>query len=124
MVPSLIVAGGLFFLGRADPRILAALERRGWRIHRVGQAAYVHHGGFHLILGVWQRRSGRPSWADRLGRPSAGFERRVVRCVHEQRWRQQLRRDDGRFGGRRPWWRWPSPAVYSFLPSIDSDYPQ
>ena len=107
--------------GRVTPRILRALEARGWHVHRIGQAAYLHRDRADaLILGVWPRRAAAPSWADRLGHASAAYERRAERLASEQRWRRQHRDERGRFGSLLPWHRWPTPAMYSFEPSHSS----
>lgn len=105
--------------GRITPRILAALERDGWHVHRIGAAAYVHAPGddHHLIFGVWPRRAPAPSWAQRLGRVSDGYQRRVERAAFEQRWRRMARDAGGRFAFLLPWYRWPTPEVYRFEPS-------
>ena len=105
--------------GRITPRILDALERDGWHVHRIGAAAYVHAPGdaHHLIFGVWARREPAPSWADRLGQVSDGYRRRVARATFEQRWRRLARDEGGRFAFLLPWHRWPTPAVYRFEPS-------
>lgn len=94
----------------------------GWTVHQVGQAAYVHRGDVHLIVGVWGRRDRRPAWASRLGRASAGYLRRLERCAVEQRGRTMFRDAFGRFVCRAPWWRWPAPSVYSFEPRQPSLY--
>lgn len=93
--------------GRVTPRILDVLERDGWHVHRIGQAAYVHApaGDHHLIFGVWARRAPAPSWADRLGQVSAGYRRRVERATFEQRWRRLARDPGGRFAFLLPWHR-------------------
>lgn len=108
--------------GHVQPRIIDALERRGWHVHRVGQAAYVHSPDdkLHLIFGVWPRRGMRPSWANRLGGWSAALGRRFDRLVIEQRWRRLERDAFGRFGRLLPWYRWPTPALYRFEPSRPS----
>lgn len=106
--------GRLPFLGHVEPRVLAALEAWGWRIHRIGQAAYAHGDGHHWILGCWGRYETPPSWAGRLGRPSAGYVRRWERRWAEQAWRRLWRLPDGRFGALLPWYRWPAPVVYSW----------
>jgi len=105
--------------GRVDGRILEALERRGWHVHRIGAAAYVHagDGSDQFLFGVWRRRAPRPTWAARLGRASAGSVRRLERVSREQRWRRQRRDRAGRFGVVRPWTRWPTPALYSWDPA-------
>lgn len=108
--------------GHVPPRVLEAWEAQGWAIHRVGRAAYVHHGDLHLIVGVWPRREQAPVWVARLGRGSAGYMRRLDRCAIEQRGRTMLRDRIGRFVIRLPWWRWPAPRVYSFEPPEPSLY--
>lgn len=94
----------------------------GWQVHQVGQAAYVHRGHEHLILGVWDRRDPRPAWAGRLGRASEGYLRRFDRCEREQLARTMLRDAAGRFAARLPWWRWPGPRVYSWQAPAPSLY--
>lgn len=100
--------------GRVTPRMLDHLRSSGWHVHQLGQAAYVHQGGVHLLLGVWRRRDPDPAWVARLGRASDGYLRRLERVSVEQRGRYFLRDDAGRFVARLPWWRWPGPTVYSF----------
>lgn len=108
--------------GHVQPRIIDALGRRGWHVHRVGQAAYVHSPDdtLHLILGVWPRRGTRPSWANRLGGWSAALGRRFDRLAIEQRWRRLERDAGGRFARLLPWYHWPTPALYRFAPSQPS----
>lgn len=103
--------------GRVTPRILDHWNRTGWHVHRVGQAAYVHSPGgeLHLLFGVWDRRGPIPPWAARLGRPSAGYERRAERCARNQHGRLFLRDGRGRFLVRLPWWRVPGPRLYRWL---------
>lgn len=48
----------------------------------------------------------------RLGFVSAGYERRLERCSHEQAWRRLARDASGRFLGVMPWHRWPQPVLY------------
>ncbi len=105
--------------GHVPPRVVDALEQRGWHVHRIGAAAYVHapDGPIHLIFGVWRRRATRPGWAIRLGHASAGHIRRLERVAREQRWRRQRRDPAGRFGATLPWTRWPTPALYSWDPA-------
>jgi hypothetical protein len=105
--------------GTVPPRVVDELVRRGWHVHRIGSAAYVHapDGPIHLIFGVWRRRSTRPAWAIRLGHASAGYIRRLERAAREQRWRRQRRDPAGRFGARLPWTRWPTPELYSWDPA-------
>lgn len=105
--------------GRVNPRILEGLEQRGWHVHRIGAAAYVHapDRSEHLIFGVWRHRSTSPAWALRLGRASAGYVRRLERVTREQRWRRQARDLAGRFSVLMPWHRWPTPALYSWDPA-------
>lgn len=104
--------------GRVGPRILAALAADGWHVHRVGRAAYLHSPDdrHHLILGVWPRGATAPSWSDRLGRPSAGYARRLERTVSSRPWLRMARDQVGRFTVPLPWWRWPIPAPYHFEP--------
>ena len=108
--------------GRVDPRVPAALERRGWAVHHVGRAVYAHGDGLHLLFGVWARREAPPAWADRLGRPSAGYIRRVGRLERRQCGRWMLRDRLGRFLVRLPWWRVPGPVVYRHEPRRPSWY--
>jgi hypothetical protein len=100
--------------GHVPPRIVEHLAAAGWRVHRIGQAAYVHSpdDGLHLILGVWARRDPRPTWADRLGRVSEGYWRRFARKAAEQEWSRLARDARGRFLGLMQWWRWPAIRVY------------
>jgi len=104
--------------GHVDPRVVEHLERRGWHVHRIGAAAYVHaDGGLHLLFGVWPRRSPRPGWAARLGAASTAYWRRLERVAREQRWRRQARTDTGQFSSVMPWTHWPTPALYSWDPA-------
>ncbi len=127
--------GGSPLLGHVEPAIAAALEQSGYAVHRVGQAAYVHgpvcpgatpgrqgslqddrRPAVHLIVGVWRRREPAPSWAARLGNPSAGYERRWARQRSAQAWRRLHRRPNGRWAGPLPWWRWPGVQPYRWDP--------
>jgi hypothetical protein len=110
--------GGSPLLGHVEPAIAAALGRSGYAVHRIGQAAYVHSHDdrIHLILGVWRRRDRAPSWAARLGNPSAGYERRWARQRSAQAWRRLHRRPNGRWAGPLPWWRWPGVQPYRWDP--------
>jgi hypothetical protein len=101
--------------GHIEPRILEHWRRSGWRVHQVGQAAYVHGPTLHLIFGVWGRRDPAPVWAGRLGHESAGYLRRVERCAREQTGRRFLRDAGGRFRALLPWWRTPGPRLYRWL---------
>ncbi len=105
--------------GHVPTRLVGALGRRGWRLHRVGAAVYAHDG-LHLLLGVWDRRELAPVWASQLGRPSAGYLRRLARCDRQQTGRLMHRSPDGSFVARLPWWRMPGPRVYSFEPPSPS----
>ncbi len=98
--------------GLVPPRVIASLADQGWRIHRVGQAAYLHSSSTRLIFGVWDRAAQPPTWAGRLGAASPGYERRWYRCRDEQRWRRLMRDRRGRWIVRLPWWKWPQPTVY------------
>ena len=105
--------------GRVDDRILGALEQRGWHVHRIGAAAYVHapDRSDHFLFGIWRRRAPSPRWAPRLGRASGAWRRRLERVSIEQRWRRQHRDLVGRFSVVMPWTRWPTPALYSWDPA-------
>lgn len=100
--------------GHVDTRVIDHLERTGWRVHRIGQAAYVHsEGGAHLLFGVWSRREPAPDWSGRLGRVSAGYLRRAER------------RSSGAGDGGAPWWHQPTSTAYAFegeLPSMWDRY--
>ena len=87
------------------PAVLDYWRRLGYSVHVVGQAVYAHSPDdhHHLLVGVWPRRGPVPSWADRLGRVPAGYERRLDRCWHEQ---VERRNPDA------PWWTWPQPVLY------------
>lgn len=100
--------------GRLTPRILDALYHDGWHVHQIGQAVYVHGDDGHYIFGVWPHRSPAPAWADRLGRESDGYVRRVDRLTIEQQWIRMARDLVGRFSHKLPWYHWPRPAAYSF----------
>lgn len=100
--------------GRVEHRIVEHWEVTGWTVHRIGQAVYIHRDDdqLHLIFGAWDRREPPPAWADRLGRPSPGYQRRSLRAWSAESWRRMLRRPDGRFWIRLPWWKWPEPRAY------------
>ena len=89
-----------------DARVIDHLERTGWRIHRLGQAAYAHSStdGLHLLFGVWSRREKPPAWAGRLGRVSDGYLRRVER--------RSIGAGDA--SELLPWWRRPKIGAYNF----------
>ena len=118
------------------PRVVDALAAGGYHVHRVGSAAYIHgpvcsgatpdrqgslqddrRPTLHLLFGVWGRRGHVPSWADRLGAPSAGYLRRACRLDLERRGRHYCRDGRGRFLARLPWYRIPPVQVYSFEPA-------
>jgi len=101
--------------GHVSTRTLRTLELKGLTVHRVGQAAYVHGAGAHLILAVWDRGDPVPPFAARLGRASDGYRRRSARVARETR-HLELARIRGRFAGRLPWWRVPGVRAYSFEP--------
>jgi hypothetical protein len=96
------------------PAVLDYWRELGWTCHVVGRAVYAHSpdGHHHLLVGCWSRREPRPAWADRLGYISLGYERRQLRCWHEQAWRREARDERGRFLAALPWWRWGRPVVY------------
>lgn len=98
--------------GRATSRILTGLERSGLRIHRIGQAAYAHGRGLHLIFGVWDPGEPPPAWADRLGQVSDAYLRRWHRRARDLRWLRYARDEHGRWVGLRPWWQWPIVGAY------------
>jgi hypothetical protein len=106
--------------GRVNPRVLLALEARGYTVHRLGAAAYVHGAGHHLILGVWAAGAPAPAWSLRLGRPSAGYCRRLERRDRELRAARFLRDEHGRFAIRLPWWRLPTVTAYPWEPAQGS----
>lgn len=125
--------------GRVNPRVLLALAARGYTVHRVGQAAYIHgpvcsgetpdrQGSLlddrrpthHLILGVWPAGAPAPAWTERLGLPSAGYCRRLERRDREQRAAAFLRDELGRFAVRLPWWRLPTVTAYPWEPEQGS----
>jgi hypothetical protein len=110
--------------GRVEPRILDHWRAQGWHVHRVGAAAYVHSpdDAWHFLFGVWGHRATPPPWIDRLGAISDGYYRRYLRVEREQRWRRMLRGHTGRFLVRLPWWRWPTPALYRFVPAGPSPW--
>ncbi|MHB8420637.1 MAG: hypothetical protein ACYDCL_21405 [Myxococcales bacterium] len=110
--------------GHVEPRLIAYWRAQGWRVHQIGAAAYVHSPDdrWHFLFGVWGRRDAPPPWADRLGAISAAYVRRYARCNSEQRWRRLLRDTAGRFAVRLPWYRWPAPALYRFVPSTGSPW--
>lgn len=107
--------------GHAPSRVLESLRAAGWEVHQVGQAAYVHQGPDHFILGVWDRREPAPAWAPRLGRVSAGYLRRADRLERNPA-RTMARDAGGRFSIRLPWWRWTGVRVYSWMPAMPSLY--
>jgi hypothetical protein len=117
-------------------RVVDALAADGYRVHRVGRAAYIHgpvcsgatpdrqgalldarRPTFHLIFGVWPTGAVAPSWAGRLGVPSGGYLRRARRLDLEHRGRAYLRDRRGRFLVRLPWYRIPPVQVHSFEPA-------
>jgi hypothetical protein len=103
--------------GHVEPRIVAYWRRAGWTVHQIGQAVYVHGpDGHRFLVGVWNRRDERPPWAHRLGRPSPGYLRRLARLDLEQRGRWYVRRPDGRFVAKLPWWAVRPIQAYSFDP--------
>lgn len=93
---------------------LEDFRQLGYRVHRVGHAAYLHRGTRHWIFGVWEKREDPPAWADRLrayrrwwlGRgPAPGPEARRAFAWWKRRQRLRLRDPhSGRFAGRVPWW--------------------
>jgi hypothetical protein len=95
-------------------RVLPALRRRGFRVHRVGAAAYIHDGELHVIAGAWNGRA--PTWAPRLGDVSDGYRRRLERCERRQVGRWMVRDRLGRFFRRRSWWQVPGALVYRHEP--------
>lgn len=98
-------------------RVVAGLAADGYRVHRVGSAAYVHGPAGHFLFGVWDRRETAPPWAGRLGVLSAGYARRARRLDLERRGRAYLRDGRGRFLARLPWWRIAPVQVHSFEPA-------
>lgn len=103
--------------GRVQPEHLAILEARGYVVHRVGQAAYVHGADLHVIFGAWGAYEPQPAWADRLGAVSASYLRRARRIDLERRGRRFLRDAGGRFLALVPWYRVPPVQVYAFEPA-------
>jgi hypothetical protein len=98
--------------------VLYALAADGYRVHRIGAAAYVHGPAGHFLVGVWDcRHDPAPAWAGRLGVPSAGYLRRARRLDLEHRGRAYLRDRRGRFLVRLPWYRIPPVQVHSFEPA-------
>lgn len=108
--------------GHVQPRVVEHLRMTGWHVHRISQAAYLHCEESHVLVGVWDRHEAPPAWAARLGRPSAGYGRRIERCEREQLGRTMFRDAAGRFRARLPWWRWPGPRVYSWQAPAPSLY--
>lgn len=105
------------FRGHVRPALLDALEARGWAVHRIGRAAYVHGPNLHLVLGAWPDGESAPAWADRLGVVSPAWDRRYARMRAAQAWRRMQRGRRGRFAVRRPWFLWPAVQVYSWQPT-------
>jgi hypothetical protein len=116
--------------------VVDALAADGYHVHRVGAAAYIHgpvcsgatpdrqgalldarRPTLNLLVGVWGPHELVPSWARRLGAPSAGYIRRARRLDLEHRGRAYLRDRRGRFLVHLPWWRVPPVQVYSFEPA-------
>ncbi len=97
-----------------QPGVIVALAADGYRVHRIGSAAYVHGPSGHFLFGVWERPGQTPSWADRLGAVSPGYLRRAHRLDLEHRGRAYLRTKTGQFWVRLPWYRVPAVQVYSF----------
>jgi hypothetical protein len=107
--------------GRVTPRIAAALERRGLRVHLIGSAAYVHDEAhaIRFILAVLPRRLERPpTWLSELddhhryligrGSPTPRDARELGRAMAT--WRRGRVRDPrtGRYIGRPKWWQDPA----------------
>ena len=104
--------------GRVPLRLIEYWRRAGWRIHRVGRAAYVHSPDdrHHFLVGAWSRRAAQsPPWAARLGQVSQGYLRRSARLAREQRGRRFIRAETGQFLAPLPRWRVPGPRLYSWL---------
>lgn len=98
--------------GHLVPRLLGALEARGMRVHRVGQAVYAHDHERRWILGAWPDGHA-PAWSAELdahhrhlrGRGPATPRQAAAHARYVSAWRRARVRDRrGRFVARAPWW--------------------
>lgn len=97
--------------GRATPSVLVRLVRAGFRVHRVGRAAYVHDAsgrhGWLLVVGPAPDLEARIDAHHRYltGRgPATPLQERRQAAWLAIRRRLRLRLPNGRFACRVPWW--------------------
>jgi hypothetical protein len=98
--------------GRATPALLDRLARAGWRVVRIGRAAYLSSPGSRgarwlVVVGdapsLEARIDGHHAYL--IGRgPAPALEVRREAAWLRQRHELRLRAPDGRFAGRLPWW--------------------
>lgn len=102
--------------GTLPPWLVDYLAELGYRVHRIGQAVYIHGGGLHILAAVASRGATPPPFTDRLdahhryligrGDPTPLQRRRLERLGQLFR-RLRLRDRLGRYIGRPDWWQEP-----------------
>jgi hypothetical protein len=90
--------------GHVTPSTLAALSRAGFRVHRVGRAAYLHRDGTRWIVGVWARNEPRPAFAARLAEHHRWLIGRGAPTGRERRAIARWLADRTRTAPAAPWW--------------------
>jgi hypothetical protein len=100
--------------GTVPPWLVDWFADMGYRVHRVGQAVYVHGPDLQIIAGCWRRRDTPPPFEARLaahhryligrGAPTPREHRRLERLGQLFR-RLRIRGALGRFVGRPDWWQ-------------------
>lgn len=109
--------------GHLTGRTVGLFVAAGWRVHRVGAAAYIHDptGEQRWIFGVWPRAAVEPAWAPdldayhRCARGRGSLPRRwwgredaaAARRLRAQRAARIHDRSSGRFIGSPAWWQLP-----------------